>query len=336
MANPENRHTWPIYGHDWAVEQLRKSMRHGRVRHAYLITGTDSIGKNTLAHAFAMALNCTNADEDARPCGECRSCKLVYSGNHPDMLYSELDPNTGALKIEAIRAVTRGLAMKPFEARYRIAIFADFDHAQARAQDALLKTLEEPPPSALLILLASSTEALLPTIVSRSQTLALSVVPLNTIYQTLTEIYGAEAEHAELLARLSGGRLGWAISALKDETLLSQRGQGFDLLLECLSRSYAGRFEMAEGLSKDKLALAPLLDLWQTYWRDVLIMAQNTDLPPTNSDRLVDLQKHALHLTSDEALRALQATRRLIDQLNTNINLRLALEVLFLDYPSVK
>ena len=156
-------HDWPVYGHDWAVAQLGKSMDFGRVRHAYLITGAESIGKSTLAHLFAMALNCTHPDEAARPCGECRSCHLIFSGNHPDILYAEQDPSTGALKIDAIRAVMRSLAMKPFEARYRIAIFDHFDAAQPRAQDALLKTLEEPPPSAILILTATREEALLST-----------------------------------------------------------------------------------------------------------------------------------------------------------------------------
>ena len=106
---------WSVYGHEWAVEFLQKAMTHGRTRHAYLITGTPNIGKNTLTHAFAMALNCTHAE--SRPCGACRSCKLTFSGNNPDMLYAENDPVSLQLKIDAIRAVTRLIALKPYEAR---------------------------------------------------------------------------------------------------------------------------------------------------------------------------------------------------------------------------
>ncbi len=329
-------HPWPVYGHDWAVEQLRKSMFHGRVRHAYLITGTDSIGKNTLAQAFAMALNCTAPDESQRPCGVCRSCKLILSGNHPDMIYGETDENTGALKIEAIRTVTRSLAMKPFEARYRIAVFPFFDRAQPRAQDALLKTLEEPPPHALIILLARSTESLLSTITSRSQNVSLRPVALNRIRDYLVEHYNAEPEHAELLARLSAGRIGWAINAMLDDALRENRGGALDLLEQCLSYTRAQRFEVAEDLSRDKALLGEILELWQTYLRDLLLLCEGSRVPPANSDRLIALQRLSLSVTSDEVLQALKATRNLLENLQYNLNLRLALEVLFLEYPGLK
>lgn len=329
-------HNWPVYGHDWAVEQLAKSIAFGRVRHAYLITGTESIGKNTLAHAFALALNCTHPDEAARPCHQCRSCRLVLSGNHPDMLYSEQDPTTGALRIDAIRAVMRGLAMKPFEARYRIAMFDAFDQAQPRAQDALLKTLEEPPPSAILILIASRIEALLPTITSRSQIVNLRPVSLPLVRDILVERYEADAEHADLLARLSGGRIGWAISALHDPAMLEQREAALDMLEACIEHNRAGRFELAQELGKDKLALGPVLELWQTYWRDLLLLTRASRVPPANSDRLVNLQRFAIHLTADDVAKALRATRTLLDMLRYNINLRLAVEVMLLDYPGLR
>ncbi|MBZ0293431.1 MAG: DNA polymerase III subunit [Anaerolineae bacterium] len=330
-------HHWPVFGHDWAVEQLRKSIAFGRVRHAYLITGADSVGKNTLAHAFAMALNCTHPDENERPCGQCRSCKLIYSGNHPDMLYSEVDENTGALKIEAIRNVTRGLAMKPFEARYRVALFPYFDRAQPRAQDALLKTLEEPPPTAVLILLARSTEALLSTITSRSQVINLRPVPLVQVRDVLIEHFQVEGEQAELLARLSGGRIGWAIQAAHEPHLLEQRENALNLLENSLDWTRAERFNLAQDLGRDKLVLAEVLELWQTYWRDlVLLKSGDTRVKVANTDRSVQLQRLSLAMTEEEALRALRVTRELLHNLSYNLNLRLALETLFLDYPGLK
>ncbi|MBZ0299595.1 MAG: DNA polymerase III subunit [Anaerolineae bacterium] len=327
---------WPVYGHDWAVAQLAKSIAYGRVRHAYLITGTDSIGKNTLAHAFALALNCTHPDESVRPCLQCRSCHLVMSRNHPDMLYSEQDSTTGTLKIDSIRSVMRGLSMKPFETRYRIALFESFDQAQPRAQDALLKTLEEPSPSAILILTATHVEALLPTILSRSQILNLRPVSLALIRDVLVAHYGADADYAELLARLSGGRIGWAICALQDPTLLEQRDWALDTLEACIQRDRAGRFELAQDLGKDKLALGPILELWQTYWRDLLLLTREGRVSPANSDRLVSLQQFAIHLTPDEVVQALRATRTLLDTLRYNLNVRLALEIMFLDYPGLR
>jgi DNA polymerase III subunit delta' len=331
-----NTHHWPIYGHDWAVDHLRKALANRRVRHAYLIVGAESVGKETLARAFAQALNCTHADDDVRPCGECRSCKLIASGNHPDMLFSELDANTGALKIEEVRGVTQRLALKPYEARYRIAIFRDFDHARGPAQDALLKTLEEPSPNALLFLLAPSAESLLPTIASRSQVINLRPVAADDVRDILIGHRGTVPEQADLLARLCGGRIGWAMRALDDPTMLEQRDGAISVLENILDLSRGKRFEVAEDLSKDKLALFPLLELWQSYWRDVMLMCEGAPLPIANNDHHEAIERLSARITSEEALTALEATRTMMHNLRYNLNLRLALEVMFLDYPGLR
>lgn len=286
--------------------------------------------------AFAMALNCLHEDVAARPCGECRSCRKIVSGSHPDMLFSQQDANTGALKIEELRSVAGKLSLKPFEARYRIAIFRNFDKAQPRAQDALLKTLEEPPPYAVLMLLAPSIEAILPTITSRSQVLHLRPTAAETVYEILRAHYQADDQTAWLLARLSGGRIGWALQALRSPEMLAQRSAAFDLLEQTLSKNRAGRFDAAEDLSKDKAALAPLLELWQTYWRDLLLLTENTGLEPANADRADTLRVLASRVTPEQALGALQATSAMLGHLATNANVRLALEVMFLDYPGLR
>jgi DNA polymerase-3 subunit delta' len=329
-------HHWNLYGHDWAVEHLRRGMLNARVRHAYLITGPQGIGKLALAQAFAMALQCQHADITLRPCGECRACKLVRSGNHPDLIYSQLDGSTGALKIEEVRAITSKIALKPFEGRYRIAVLNDFERAQPRAQDALLKTLEEPPGAAILIVLAASTDGILPTIISRCQSLALTLLPQNVVGSVLVEHFGAQPAQASLLSRLSGGRLGWAIRALQDPSQLEQRSLALDMLEALLKENRAGRFAQAEELAKDKLALITLLELWQTFWRDVLLLVEETALPPVNADRVEVLQRLAQSTTPEQALAALKVTRDTLGHLAYNVNVRLTLEVMFLDYPGLK
>lgn len=335
MTEQTFAHHWPVYGHDWAVNHLIKCMANRRVRHAYLILGTGSVGKETLARTFAMALNCQHPDSTMRPCGECSACTRIASGNHPDILYSENDPNTGVLKIEEIRTVMQRLSLKPFEARYRIAIFRDFDHAQPRAQDALLKTLEEPPSYAMLILLAQSREALLPTITSRSQSLHLRPVALTVVRDVLINRYGADEERATLLARLSGGRLGWAINAMQENSHLDQRAEALDMLESILGMNRAQRFDLAEGLSKDKAALATLLELWQTYWRDLVLLCEGSRLVPANYDRAERLEQWANRVQPDAALAALHKTGETLRLLQYNINTRLALEAMFLHYPGL-
>lgn len=327
-----NAHNWNVYGHDWAVDHLRRSIAHDRIRQAYLIAGAESVGKETLARAFAMTLNCTNPDH--QPCGECSSCHRIQSGNHPDIVYSERESDTSPLKIEEIRAVMQRLALKPFEARYRIAILRDFDAAQPRAQDALLKTLEEPAPHAILILLTRSLEAVLPTIISRSQVIQLRPAPTVVVYEMLKSNHGLEDEQAALLARVSGGRIGWALRALSDPELLGQRAQALDLLEEILGMNWAQRFDRANDLAKDKAALVTLLELWQTYWRDALLFAAQSGLEPTNIDRARALEGLADNYPWERVLAALNATRSTLRMLTTNANARLALEVMFLDYPA--
>ena len=327
--------SWPVYGHDWAVDYLRKGMLNDRIRHAYLIVGTSAIGKMTLAKAFAMALNCLEDDPAQRPCGVCRSCKRILSGSHMDVLYSETDERSGQMRIDAIRAITNQLAMKPYEGRYRVAIMEDFDHAQPRAQDALLKTLEEPPPYAVLILLATALEPILPTITSRSQVVYLRPVPADVIKQVLVEQYQLPDDEAILLARFSGGRIGWAIAAAQNPDILSQRTDALELLEQVIKMNRAERFNLANDLAGDKQALVTLLELWQTYWRDLLLQTQGASVRLANVDHEVNIQQLAYTITPEAALAALKATRELIRQLNWNVNTRLALEVMLLAYPGL-
>jgi DNA polymerase-3 subunit delta' len=329
-------HNWQVDGHNWAVEHLRKSMANGRVRHAYLFLGPESVGKETLARGLAMALNCTYPDPALHPCAECSSCRRIQSGNHPDVFYSQADANTGALKIEEIRQMTGRIALKPFEGRYRVAIFPEFDHAQARAQDALLKTLEEPPPHAILILLASSPENILPTITSRSQMIHLRPVSAQTIYRVLIEKHAADEQIGVLIAHISGGRIGWALNALHNPEVLTAREEQLGGLEQIIQSTRTGRFSIAEELSKDKQSLFALLELWLTFWRDLVLLCEGSSLEPSNVDRAPVLDKLSRYMASDEALKALNATHTALKTLHTNANTRLTLEIMFLDYPGLR
>lgn len=329
MTNP-----WAIYGHDWAVDYLRKGMANDRIRQAYLITGAPNIGKNTLAHIFAMALNCEEPDVMNRPCYTCRNCKKIISGNHSDILYSDALSDTGIMKIETVRTISSRVAMKPYEGRYRIAIFHDFDRAQPRAQDALLKTLEEPPPHAIMILLATSREHILSTITSRSQVIQLRPVASRTIHDVLVNRYHVADDLASLLARISGGRIGWAIQAIDNPELLDQRTQALDLFETIIRANMAERFTLAGQLSGDKQALVSLLDLWLTYWRDLLFYLQGYDHQLCNIDRRVNIEQLGYDLEVESVISAIRATQTLLKNIGLQLNLRLALEVLFLDYPS--
>ncbi|NDJ77089.1 MAG: DNA polymerase III subunit delta' [Chloroflexi bacterium] len=322
--------TWPVIGHDWAVTHLSRAIAHGRTRHAYLVTGPDQVGKATLARAFAQAVNCTG---ELPPCGGCRTCRLIMQDLHPDVSIVEAEREGGTLKIEQIRALQRTLALRPFEAHYRVAILRRFHEARPQAADALLKTLEEPPSHALLILTTSATDALLPTILSRCQPLHLRPLPINTVRQALEQHWQAAPDTAHTLAALSGGRIGWAVRALENPEALEQRNAALDLLEQSLLGQRQQRFDQAQALARDKTEALQTLALWVSYWRDVMLFACGSQAVVTNVDRLDGLQDLARIVGIDAAQQALAATRRTITHLHQNVNTRLALEVLMLDYP---
>ena len=325
-------HPWPVVGHEWAAAHLDRAIRHGRVRHAYLITGPDRIGKTTLARAFAAALNCTGAPQ---PCGKCRACTLIARDAHPDVTLVEAESEGSTLKIEQVRALQQTLALRPYEARYRVAILRRFHEAKPTAQDALLKTLEEPSPDTVLILTADAVDHLLPTIVSRCQPLHLRPLPVQTVRAALEQRWGAPPDAARMLAQLSAGRIGWAIRAFQDPSELEERTAALAALEKALRGSRRTRFALVEQLSLEKPALLTLLDTWLIYWRDVLLIASGSQSPITNYDRAKDLSLLAQISGVGGALAALDATRRTIDGLGKNANARLVMEVLMLDYPTL-
>ena len=328
---------WGIVGHDWAVDFLQRSLLNGRQRHAFLITGVASLGKMTLARAFAMALNCELPDAGMRPCRACRACQAINRSHDPDLILVASEDGA-PLKIDDIRNVTRLLALKPYAARYRIAIFQDFELVAPQAQDALLKTLEEPAPYAILILLASSAERILPTIRSRSQIIPLRPVPQQLIKASLLD-RGCAADKADLIARLSSGRLGWALSVAEDEAGLSFRAEMLDLLHEILTGPRLARLKASEKLSlrigRDKALLRTILETWQSWWRDVMLQCCDSPVKPCNSDRHDEISALASRLDSATAYAALKATQSLMQSLQTNANIRLALDALVLDYPGL-
>jgi DNA polymerase-3 subunit delta' len=177
------------------------------------------------------------------------------------------------------------------------------------------------------------------TITSRCQQIPLRPVPQAVVKQYL-EMHGADEDRATLLARLSSGRIGWALNALKDETPMQERNDMLNMLHEVITSNRVRRFEIAEELDKigrkDKTALRYLLETWQTYWRDVLLMASGSPVKPCNTDR-TEIQQLLYTIQADDALKALKVTREMLTEtLKTNANLRMAFEVLFLDYPGLQ
>lgn len=325
---------WNILGHEWAVDMLRRQAASGGLRHAYLFAGPPGLGRRTLALRFARALNCPQPAGPGQPCGDCRDCKQIEAMQHPDLAIVQAEAEGGTLKVEQVRAVQHAFSLKPYQARYRVALFLRFQEANPNAANALLKTLEEAPGHAVLILTADSPEALLPTIVSRCEVLRLRPLPLDAVADFLKG-HGADEEKARLIAHLSAGRPGEALRLLQDETLLNARAEKLDDLQALLPASRVAKFTYAEKLAKDKDAMRKTILVWLSYWRDILLQTAGAVAPLANIDRAAEIGSLAARLDLATVRRVVTDLEGALGRLERNINARLLAEVLLLDWPKV-
>jgi len=233
-----------------------------------------------------------------------------------------------------MRALRREVALSPLEGRWKVYIVRQMEQATAEAANCLLKTLEEPPSHAILMLTASEAEALLPTIVSRCQVLNLRPLPTETIQRALQERWEVEPEQARLLARLSGGRLGWAVAASQNGAILTQRERYLDEMMELLGQGRTERMEYARQLSKNPEATRELLQLWLSWWRDLLLMASGCSVGIVNIDRQNTLRAQAQQYNLGQVRDFVEALQAATWQLEHNANPRLTLEVLMLSLPT--
>jgi len=323
---------WNIVGHAWAVDMLRQHVARGTMRHAYLFTGQRGVGRRTLARRFAQALNCPQPIEPGVPCGVCDDCRRIEAGQHPDVTVIEAEAEGGTLKIEQVREQRRLITLKPFQSRYRVAIFARFQESNDAAANALLKTLEEAPAHAVLILTAESPEGLLPTIVSRCEVLRLQPASLGEV-QELLEQRGAGPDNARLLAHVSAGCPGAALRLMQDPEALTYRSEKLGELMSLLPGTRAYRFAYAEKLAKDKTAMRGVLLLWLSFWRDVLWRAGGATTPIANVDHQEQIDSLAKRLGLSHARRLVEDLDRSLRRLESNVNPRLLAEVLLLDWP---
>lgn len=325
---------WNVIGHEWAVAHLTASLQAGRLSHAYLFSGPAGIGKTRFARAFAEAICCTHPD--IKPCGRCRACLQIEESTYADFTMIEPDEK-GKIGVEQIRALNVAMQLRPMESRYRVIVLHRFDTATESAMDAFLKTLEEPPSHAILMLNADTIDALLPTIRSRCQPINLRLLPIAQIRETLAAYFDVPADRAALLANLSGGRIGWAIRAAQEPELTSGRDAALRELESAVTQSRVGRFMVADGLTKDafkdRSGLVTVLEAWQSYWRDVLLVQHHATTPLVNRDHEHAIRQIATATSTEQTMTVLKGLSRTFEYVDRNVNPRLAVEVLMLDMP---
>jgi len=333
---------WPVVGHQWAVELLFPLAQAGSAgpRHAYLLLGPPQIGKSTLAWAFGSALLCT--DSGSRPCGHCRSCQLMAKAGHPDVRLVQptdrdgnVDRANGMLRVEAAEAIVHESMLRPLEGKYKYIFIQDAHRANDSFANKLLKTLEEPAPHVVLCLTANDRADLLPTIVSRCQTLELRPLATELIARSLEDRGAADPTEARLLARLSNGRFGWALAQLQDEQNRQKREEDLRSLWQLTRASRVERLAFSQSLSgnRENERLFGLLALWTGWWRDVLLAQAGCLDACNNIDHQAEIQQDAQGCTPADVQSFLYTLRRVEGYLRHTVNTTLALDVLLLQLP---
>ena len=228
---------WLTKGHDTAVELLRRSIENQHIAHAYMFSGPQHVGKMTLALDFARALTCKSENG---PCNVCNSCQLIGAGKHPDVVIINLNlagelsrrsPDEDAstrskIGIAHIKDIQMLANLPAYSGEYKIFIFEEAQDLSIPAANRLLKILEEPPPNVIWILLTAEKYSILTTVLSRCQNIQLHPMSSSSLEKYLINELEIEEKQAHFLTRISKGRLGWALSALRRDDLLKGRKIG--------------------------------------------------------------------------------------------------------------
>ena len=326
-----------ISGQERAVRLLRGALAKGQVHHAYLLAGPEGVGKELLARTFAQAANCEVEDPAARPCGRCPSCRGIERGNFPDVmvvmpqsellgrgLISRADLESAPskeIRVDDVRALARRLSFAALRGRRKIALVTPADALNERAQNTLLKTLEEPPPATTFLMVSANPDALLPTIRSRCARVQLGPVPEEAIAARLVHDGVGEAEARERAARAQGS-FSRALAAQGEWRELLEAVEG---ALSAGDEREAMDIADAHGERDAALEVAEAVDAWT---RDLLVSQAG------GAAELRELSAQAREISGRVTPHALLGQAALcaevIEALHQNGNGRLQLERLLL------
>ncbi len=318
-----------IIGHNQIIDHLKNAIRMEKISHAYIFNGESSAGKMMLAEAFATALQCEAGGEE--PCMNCRSCHQAAEHNQPDIIYvSHEKPNV--ISVDDIRhQLNNDIVIKPYSSKYKIYIVDEAEKMNPQAQNALLKTIEEPPAYAIILLLTTNADAFLPTILSRCITLSLKSVNEDLIKDFLMKKYMIPDYQADVCAAFAQGNVGKAIQLASSGEFNELKSFALSVVKKLEDMDLYELNGMLKQINEYKLKVGEFLDLFTLWFRDVLYMKATDDVNNLIfKDEVYDIKKQAAKRSYSGIENILHGIEQTRVRLNANVNFDLVIELLLL------
>lgn len=320
-----------VVGHNNIIQYIENVVTSGKVSHAYILNGERGSGKRLLAELFAMSLQCEDPEENGDACGKCHSCRQAMSGNHPDIIYVTHEKPT-TITVDDIRAqVNRDIAIKPYSSRYKIYIIPGADLMNAQAQNALLKTIEEPPEYAVIMLLTQNAELMLPTIRSRCVMLKFRNIKDKLVKKYLMEQMEVPDYKADVCVAFAQGNMGKAIALASSEHFNEIKNEVVDLLHHIHELQTEDLMAAVKKSVEFKLDVEDYLDLIAIWYRDILMYKATKNLERVVfKDQMEYIKEHAKKSSYEGIGKVLSALEKAKVRLRANVSFELVMELLLL------
>ena len=318
-----------ILGHEQIKDHFRNAVQTGKVSHAYILSGEAGMGRKSLANAFALNLLCEKGLPD--PCMQCHACKQVLAGSHPDLIYV-IHEKPASIGVDDIREqINDTILVRPYSSYYKIYIVDEAEKMTVQAQNALLKTIEEPPSYAVILLLTTNPDAFLPTILSRCVQLKLKPLKDVVVKEYLIQSLGVEESQAEIYAAFARGNLGKAIHLAESEDFKRMYDEILHMLKHLKEADISELLDYIHKLREENLDIYSCLDFMQMWYRDVLMYKTTKDINLLIFKDEFSTIKSMSTVSGYEGLeRILEAIDKARIRLDANVNTELVMELMLL------
>lgn len=318
-----------IVGHEQIKEHMQAAIRDKKPFHAYLFQGEEGVGKEALARTFAASLQCQSESTD-KPCKECVSCRQMESGNQPDVIW--VTREKASLGVDEIREqLCNTMDIKPFSSPYKIYLVPEAEKMTEAAQNALLKTIEEPPEYGIVILMTSNISALLPTIQSRCLTMEFRPLSTAVVESYVKEHCQVPDYQARASAAFAQGNLGKAMRYAKSEDFIERKDHIISLLRHVEQMDLSEMLAVIKDLGTRKDEVRDYIDLMVLWYRDVLLFKATKDINQLLfQDEASYISREASHRSYEKIEEILQAFEKAKVRLRANVNFDITMELMLL------